>query len=143
MTEEQLTKMAWLNRAYHAEKKVNAIKSLRDSDRERAQRITANYSGSDKGKSDGRKNGIEEALVTLAASDEKYDNALRDYSKLRKEIECTIDSLHDDELEAIFTYRYLDYKTIEEIAELMHYSVSTVKRRFRKGIKKLNRFELV
>lgn len=137
MTEEQLTKMAWLNRAYHAEKKVNAIKSLRDSDRERTQRITANYSGNDKGKSDGRKNGIEEALVTLAASDEKYDNALREYSKLRKEIECAIDSLHDDELEAVFTYRYLDYKTIEEIAELMHYDKSTIIRKHKKGLNKV------
>lgn len=137
MTDKQLSKIAWLNRAYHAEKKVNAIKSLRDSDRERAQCITANHSGNDKGRSDGQKNGVEEALIMLAASDEKYDNALRDYSKLRKEIECAIDSLNDDELEAIFTYRYLDCKTIEEIAECMNYAAITIKRKHLKGIEKM------
>ena len=140
MTIEHLEKIAWLNRAFYAEKKVKALESIRKRDRERTQQITANYEGKDKGKSDGRKNGVEEALMMLAESDEKYDNALHDYSLLRREIETTIESLHDDELETIFMYRYLDYKSMEQIAELMNYSLSTVKRRHKKAIEKIEPF---
>lgn len=138
MTTEQLDKIAWLNRAFYAEKKVKALESLRKSDRERAQRITANYGGNDKGKSDTHLNGMEEALITLATSEEKYDNALHDYSVLRCEIESAIENLHDDELETIFMYRYLDYKTMEEISELMNYCERTIRRKHIKGIEKLS-----
>ena len=140
MTIEHLEKIAWLNRAFYAEKKVKALESIRKRDRERTQQITANYEGKDKGKSDGRKNGVEEALMMLAESDEKYDNALHDYSVLRKEIETAIESLHDDELETVLIYRYLDYKDMEQIAECMNYSLSTVKRRYKKAIEKIEPF---
>lgn len=138
MTVQQLEMIAWLNRAFYAEKKVKALEALRKSDRERAQRITANYEGNDKGKSDTRLNGTEEALITLAASEEKYDKALHDYSVLRREIENAIENLHDDELETIFMYRYLEYKTIEQIAELMNYNERTIRRKHIKGIEKLS-----
>ena len=49
MTEEQFTKIAWLNRAFYAEKKVYALKALRDKDERRAQSLSPNYSGNDKG----------------------------------------------------------------------------------------------
>lgn len=140
MTVQQLDKIAWLNRAFHAEKKLKALESLRESDRERTQRITAGYERNDKGKSDNRKNNVEEALITLAGSEEKYDNFLHEYTTVRKEIEATIENLHDYEIEAIFTYRYLNFKTMEQIAELMNYSVSTVKRRHREGIEKIEPF---
>ena len=138
MTIEHLEKIAWLNRALYAEKKVKALESIRKRDRERTQQITANYEGKDKGKSDGRKNGVEEALTMLAESDEKYDNALHDYSMLRREIETAIESLHDDELETIFMYRYLDYKTMEQIAEIMNYYARTIRRKDHSGIEKLS-----
>lgn len=137
MTIEHLEKIAWLNRAFYAEKKVKALESIRKRDRERTQQITANYEGNDKGKSDGRKNGVEEALMMLAESNEKYDNALHDYSVLRREIESAIENLHDDELETIFMYRYLDYKTMEQIAELMNYSKISIQRKHKKGIEKM------
>ena len=140
MTIEHLEKIAWLNRAFYAEKKVKALESIRKRDRERTQQISANYEGNDKGKSDGRKNGVEEALMMLAESDEKYDNALHDYSMLRREIETAIESLHDDELETVLIYRYLDYKDMEQIAECMNYSLSTVERRHKKAIEKIEPF---
>lgn len=138
MTIEHLEKIAWLNRAFYAEKKVKALESIRKRDRERTQRITANYEGKDKGRSDGRINGVEEALIMLAESDEKYESALHDYTVLRREIQSAIESLHDDELETIFMYRYLDYKTMEQIAELMNYSERTIRRKHFKGVEKLS-----
>ena len=76
--------------------------------------------------------------MMLAESDEKYDNALHDYSLLRREIETAIESLHDDELETIFMYRYLDYKTMEQIAEIMNYNERTIRRKHHSGIEKLS-----
>ncbi len=140
MTIEQIEKTAWLNRAFYAEKKVKALESICKRDKERTQRITANYEANDKGKSDGRKNGIEEALMMLAESEEEYDKALHDYSVLRREIESAIKGLDDYELEAILIYRYLDYKTMEQIAECMNYSLSTIKRKYNRGIEKVEPF---
>lgn len=140
MTEEQIEKISWLNRAFYAEKKVKALESLKKHDRERAQQITANYTSNDKGKSDGRNNGVEEALLVLAESEEKYCKALCYYSVIRREIEIAIGSLNNNELESIFIYRYLEYKTMEEIAECMNYSLSTIKRKHNKGIEKVEPF---
>lgn len=137
MTTEQLEKIAWLNRAFYAEKKLKALESLRESDRERTQRITAVYGGNDKGKSDGRVNGVEDALITLAGSIEKYDRFLKEYNTTRKEIEMAIEGLESPREEALLIYRYLGYLSMEDIAEKMHYSTSTVKRIHRKAIEKM------
>ena len=61
------------------------------------------------------------------------------YSKIDAAINC----IDDDIAQVIFRRRYLAFQTIEKIAEEMHYSVSTVKRKFRKTIEKLNLNELV
>ncbi len=138
MAVQQLEMIAWLNRAFYAEKKVKALESLRNSDRERAQRITANYEGNDKGKSDTRLNGTEEALITLAESEEKYDNALKEYSLMRQEIEKAIENLHNPVIEAIFIYRYLEYLSMEQIAEAMNYDLRTIQRKHKYGLEKLS-----
>ena len=138
MTEQQSELVKWLNRAFHAEKKLNALKRLKKRDKERANDISAGNSGDIKGKSDTRQNNVEKVLITLASSEEKYDKFLEEYNNLRIEIEKAIETLHDDELEAIFIDRYLNYMTMEQIAEEMNYSISTVKRRYNDGIEKLN-----
>lgn len=137
MTEQQRELVKWLNRAFHAEKKLNALKRLKKRDKERAKDISPKHNGDIKGKSDTRQNNVEKVLITLASSEEKYDKFLEEYNNLRIEIEKVIETLHDDELEAIFIYRYLDYMTMEQIAETMHYDVSTISRKHKKGLKKL------
>ena len=137
MTDEQLEKIAWLNRAFYAEKKVKALSSLLKRDRERAEDISANYEKNDKGKSDSRSNGIEEILLLLAESEEKHAKALREYVGYRREIRKALEKLHDDELEALFTLRYLNYQTMDEIAVEMNYSISSVQRKHKSGIEKL------
>ena len=136
MTDEQLEKIAWLNRAFHAEKKVKALGSLLERDKERAKDISANYEKNDKGKSDSRTNGIEEILLLLAESEEKHAKALREYVCYRREIRKALEKLHDDELEALFTLRYLNYQTMDEISVEMNYSISSVQRKHKSGIEK-------
>ena len=138
MTDEQFDKIiAWLNRAFQAEKDANALSSLLKRDKERAKNISANYEKNDKGRSDGRINGIEEALLMLAETEEKYNNALSEYTRCRREIEAAIEALHESDIKSIFKYRYVECKTMKEIAKDMHYDLSTVKRKHRKGLKKI------
>lgn len=134
MTENQKNKIKWLNRAFHAEKKLMALYHHKERDKERAQCITSVLGGNIKGKSDSRENAVEKALITFAGSTEEYERFLDDYISIRGEIRESIESLHDDEIEAIFIYRYLDYKTIEDIAYEMHYDESTIKRKHKKGL---------
>ncbi len=143
MTDEQLEKVAWLNRAFHAEKKVRALGSLLERDKERAEDISANYDKNDKGKSDSRTNGIEEILLLLAESEEKHAKALREYVGYRSEIRKSLEELHDDELEALFTLRYLNYQTMDEIAFEMGYDKRSIQRKHKLGLEKLSPFVIV
>lgn len=142
MTDEQLEKIAWLNRAFHAEKDVNALSSLLKRDKERAKDISANYDKNDKGKSDSRTNGMEEALLMLAETEEKYNRALTEYTRCRKEIEAAIEALHESDIKSIFKYRYVECKTMKEIAKEMHYDIKTIRRKHEKGLEKMSPFVL-
>lgn len=122
MTLEQMETSAWLNRAFYKEKKVRALRSLLERDRARAQGLSVNYEGIDKGHSDGRENGVEAALQICAETSEAYDKALCEYDTIRREVSQVINGMHDDEMEALLTYRYLEGLPMEEIAERMHYS---------------------
>lgn len=138
MTAEQEAKREWLNRAFYAEKKLNALLLKRECDRQRARRITAAIECNDKGKSDSRSNGTEEALFKLLGSDEEYSTYLKEYLDIRHEIEMAIHTLENPEQEAVLIYRYLDFvPSLEKIAEKMSYSVETVKRRYKKGMTKI------
>ena len=135
MTAEQEAKREWLNRAFYAEKKLNALLHKRECDRQRARRITAAIDGNDKGKSDSRSNGTEEALFKLLGSDEEYSTYLKEYLDIRHEIETAIHTLENPELEAVLIYRYLDFvPSLERIAEKMSYSYETIKNKHKKGL---------
>lgn len=137
MTLEQMEMSAWLNRAFYKDKKVRALRSLLERDRARAQGLTVNYGGVDKGRSDSRGNGVEAAMQICAETSEAYDKALCEYNAMRREVKAVINGLHDDELEALLTYRYLEGLPMEEIAERMHYSVRSVKYKHKQALDKV------
>lgn len=137
MTLEQMETSAWLNRAFYKDKKVRALTSLLERDRARAQGLTVNYGGADKGRSDGRENGVEAAMQICAETSEAYDKALCEYNAMRREVSQVINGMRDDELEALLTYRYLEGLPMEEIAERMHYSVRSVKYKHKQALDKV------
>lgn len=137
MTLEQMETSAWLNRAFYKDKKVRALRSLLERDRARAQGLTVNYVGADKGRSDSRENGVEAAMQICAETSEAYDKALCEYNAMRREVSQVINGMRDDELEALLTYRYLEGLPMEEIAERMHYSVRSVKYKHKQALDKV------
>jgi hypothetical protein len=132
MTQEQLAKIKWLNRAFHADNLTQALKAKMELDRSLAERITRGY-GSDGGHGSSA-NSTEEALVRLAVSREKLQRSLHRLVLLREEIYAAICTVPDQELRTILIRRYLSYETMERIAEHMHYEKRTVQRKHKKAL---------
>lgn len=138
MTEEQIAKRKWLNKVFYAEKKLTALEDKYKRDKARAERVTQMYGGIDKGKSDSRENGTQKLMDTLMDSREEYDKYAEEFAVARREVESAIETLDDDELEAIFIHRHLNYENVDKIAEIMHYSTRTVKRKYLEGLEKMS-----
>lgn len=140
MTDEQYAKVQWLYRAKNAEKKLNALYHKRECDRERAKRLARALGGAGAGRSDSRSNSTEESIFKLLGSGEEYEKYFSFYLSVRREIEDVIKTLGDPVAEAVFTQKYLNYMTMEEIAEKMNCSLSTVKTIYKNGLKKIDLF---
>jgi DNA-directed RNA polymerase specialized sigma24 family protein len=130
----------WLNRAFHAENKAEALKLCVQKCRERAESISICCEGNDKGKCDGSKNGVEEAITMLLDKEEEYKQQICVLLGISNEIEAAIKMLNNNDLETVLIYRYILFHTIEETAEAMHYSVRSVNRKHFEAIKKLAHF---
>lgn len=55
------------------------------------------------------------------------------------EIEDTIDGISNDYARLVLGYKYLQFRSFKEIAEIMDYSLSNVKRLHKKGVDLLNK----
>ena len=116
MTIEQLDKIEWLNRAFRADLKANALMAVQEQERKMMLRF-----------------GVDEEKISSEAIDDVIDRLI----DVRVEISNAIAEINDCELEAILNYRYLAYKNMQDIADLMHYDKSTVQRKHKKAIEKL------
>ncbi len=143
MTDEQKKKIAWLNRAYYADKKLNALIAQRNRLEELAQRTTMNYGCNDKGKSSGSQNGMENALMKLVEINFNIDKEITKLADTYIEIDNAISHISDSEAQAILRRRYLAFETMEEIAEHMNYSVRNVKYKHKKALEKFAPFCIV
>lgn len=137
---KELEVKTWLNRAFYADKKVKALEMLVEKRREQATSVSVCYECNDKGKSDGSKNSTEEALMMIAESELELLRNIRDLMRIANEVSYAIAQLHDDDLETVLIHRYLLFHTIEQTAELMNYSVRTIKNKQSKAIEKLCTF---
>lgn len=134
LTQEQLDKIAWLNRAFHADKLAQAYAAKARRDKELAQRLTRSQGT---GGTAGAGNGTEAALLRLAATEEQLQAKLQRLAHVREEIHDAILTVQDAELEAVLIRHYLSYETMEQIAEQMHYAVRTVKYKHKQALDKL------
>jgi len=116
MTIEQSEKIEWLNRAFCADLKANALMAVQEQERKMMLSL-----------------GVGEEKISSEAIDDVIDRLI----DVRVEIANAIAEINDCELEAILNYRYLAYKKMQDIAGLMHYDKSTVQRKHKKAIEKL------
>ena len=137
MTPKQLDIKKWLNRAFHANNKANALESLVKQLRERAQSVSVCYECNDTGKSSSTKNGVENAYMRLADTEMKLCTQIIELLDIDDEIRNAISLLNDNDLETVMIHRYLLFHTVEETAELLNYSVRATQYKCTKAIKKL------
>ncbi|MCM1231366.1 MAG: hypothetical protein NC489_14690 [Ruminococcus flavefaciens] len=127
----------WLNRAYTIEKRLQELETLVNRNREHAEGLSMSGQYNNIGKSSTRLNRAENAFMKLADIEHRYDSQVQELEKATQEISNAIAELNDDELEVVLIHRYLLFDTAEQTAELMNYSVSTIKRRTKKAIEKM------
>lgn len=132
--DERKQKVAWLNRAFHAEKNARAWMAKLERDRSLAERLTRSGSGAS-GAPQG--NSTEDCLVRLAVTEEGVQEALRALVDVREEISAAIRTVTDPDAQTILVRHYLAYEKFEVIAERMGYSERTVYRIYRAALEKV------
>lgn len=137
MTPEEIKVKNWLNRAFYADKKIKALDMLLRANRMRSEGLDGVRQYNYTGKSDTRLNGTENAFLKLADIERKFSEQKQELIKISDEISTAIAQLHYNDLETVLIHRYLLFHTIEQTAELMHYSPETVRRKTNKAIQKL------
>lgn len=132
MTEEQLEKIAWLNRAFHADNKIKALEAIRERNKSIAERCTATYDSSG---SSGTHENSQEAIIHAICDDNiKIQERLKELMSYRTEIKNAIERLDNDELETIMNMRYLAYMKPYQIADALHYDRKTIQRKHKAAL---------
>ncbi|MDE5768283.1 MAG: DUF1492 domain-containing protein [Oscillospiraceae bacterium] len=136
MTAEQNRKIRWLERAREADRKAQALEAKWQYDACLAERLSR-YSGCS-GNSSG--NSTEDALIRLIETERRAEEQLRKLAQIREEITFAIENVPDSDLQTILIWKYLKYMTFEHIADKMHYSLITIRRKHKDA---LDHIELV
>lgn len=126
MTIEQLEKIEWLNRAYHANNKANSLLVVNEENKKLKE--LSSICTEEKRK---------EVIKTIESNENKINEYVDYLAKLRNEIGKAISSINDDECEAVLNYHYLAYQTWEKTAESLNYSERNVKYKHKVGLDKI------
>lgn len=139
MTDEQNKKTEqlkeWLKRAEKADKSVECWRLRLEHDKEIARGKkgmsgSGTYSGSSA-------NSTEDALIELAETERILHEKEAESRRVYDEISSVIKKIEDDDLQTVLYWHYLKFLTWEETAHKMNYSISTIKRKHEKALKKL------
>lgn len=134
MTDKEKDVTNYLNSAYYLDAKITALRKLKEDSKEiqvtRYENIGCNNSSNE--------NHSEIQMARIADTSLRIDEELKRLSQLKNEIFDIICNLNDDELETVLIYRFLQFMTIEQIADEMHYSTKTVTRKLHKAIEKMS-----
>jgi DNA-directed RNA polymerase specialized sigma subunit len=134
MTVEQLKKIAWLERAFYAEKLAKAYLEKCERERSFAERLSRTFSES--GSNSG--NSTEDALIRLAVTERKTQEKLQELVRVREEISEAIQQIEEPDLQAVLVWHYLNYFTFEQTAEKMHYGTATVYRKHKQALNQID-----
>lgn len=135
MTEKQLEKINILNKLHYAEMKLRSANSIKNNDKKLGRALLKAIPADDSENS--YKNYKKEILGFYKNSAENFITAFKEYKKIREDTERLINTVSDEELAAILKYRFIEYKTWEEIASVMYFSVRTAKYKYKKALDKL------
>ena len=115
-TKQQLKKIKWLDKVVKS--KTDQLENLRS--------IVFNVSGNsgdEKVQTSKRRDKIGDIMPKIMDLEKELNNHIKEFIDLKSKITKKIDELPDIEYRLVLMLRYLDFKTWEEIAELMNYSI--------------------
>ena len=113
-TKQRLKQIKWLDDVI----KTDQLENLRS--------IVFSVSGNsrdEKVQTSKRRDKIGDIMPKIMNLEKELNNHIKEFIDLKSEITKKIDELPDMEYRLVLMLRYLDFKTWEEIAEIMNYSV--------------------
>ena len=132
MTETEMRN--YLEGHFYASKKIKALEAERRQLRMNAQGGAISFEGNN---ASSKSNGTESNLMRLADEEQEIDEQIVKLRQKQREIRQLINSLNDDDLEAVLIFRYIVHNTEEQTAEKLNYAPRTVQEKIKKAISKL------
>lgn len=132
MTDEQLTKIRWLGRAFHARHRAAAWIAKYERDKSIAERLSRAC-----GSTHSSGNATESCILRLLETKKRMIAELDRQHDLEVEIEAAIDRVDDPDMHAILVRRYLAGQTFEAIAVRMHYDERTIRRKHKAALDRI------
>lgn len=132
MTETEMRN--YLEGHFYASKKIKALEAERRQLRMNAQGGAISFEGNN---ASSKSNGTESNLMRLADEEKEIDEQIVKLRQKQREIRQLINSLNDDDLEAVLIFRYIVHNTEEQTAEKLNYAPRTVQEKIKKAISKL------
>ena len=114
-TKQQLKKIKWLDKVVKS--KTDQLENLRST----VFNVSGN-SGDEKVQTSKRRDKIGDIMPKIMDLEKELNNHIKEFIDLKSKITKKIDELPDIEYRLVLMLRYLDFKTWEEIAEMMNYS---------------------
>jgi len=124
----------WLNRGYKLDREINALITAREKVLELTCR-TASGNTSDKVQTS-RKNTSENWYIEYADYSREIDNQIDKLIRIKREIQNAINRVSDSTLCTLLIERYINFKTWEQIAVDMNYSLRGVHNLHHKALQK-------
>lgn len=131
MTDEQIKKINWLKRMQKAEKSALDCAAIYDKKRETAYSMKKECR---LGVSGYKKNVLEDRISDMLESEKQMNQAAEYARNVRNEVISAINQIPDKNLAKLLIVRYTMYKTMEETAEILCYSVTSVNRLHKKAL---------
>lgn len=94
---------------------------------------------SDMPKGPGNKQRLEEDVVQLVTLQEEHDAVMQELRPMRTELKRAIAKLRDPVMRTVMTMRYIQYRKIADIAELLTYSDRQIQRLLGDGQEQVHR----
>lgn len=131
-----MTPKEYLNQAYHIDRKIECKLQQVESLRNLATRVTSVFSDMPHcTTTDSCK--LEKTITKIIDLENEIDADIDRLVDLKKEISHVINSVENEEYRIILEMRYLNFRTWEEIAVALHYTVRWIYKLHSKALQKI------
>ena len=133
MTDEQLKKIQWLERAKEANKSAERKHAVYENKKAEVAKLKNAYKMGGDGNS-AKRNTIEAKILDMLNAEREWHEKAEYVEMLKSEILSEIKKIPDELLADILKARFVDFCTHEQTAGAVNYSVQSVKRLYKKAL---------